>query len=152
MFRSGDFSGDEVRKGIDLFIALRDAGIFVESVEGLTADTMMAQFFAEDAAIMPSGSWAFEGTPEDLIEWWRSGIPEPLRRGVDSQLRTPGTELGVVLSLTLSTVSTLRTASSLSCTARRRPPSCDQGLVMALNDVPTTRDAEPLLVSSPRPR
>ena len=78
MFRSGDFSGDDVRKGIDLFVALRDAGVFVQSVEGLTADTMTAQFFAEDAAIMPSGSWAFEGTPEDLIESVEiGGFPNP---------------------------------------------------------------------------
>ncbi|HEV8546755.1 MAG TPA: ABC transporter substrate-binding protein, partial [Candidatus Limnocylindrales bacterium] len=37
LFRGGDFSGPDVRKGIDLFVALRDAGIFVKSVEGLTA-------------------------------------------------------------------------------------------------------------------
>ena len=152
MFRSGDFSGDEVRKGIDLFVALRDAGVFVESVEGLTADTMTAQFFAEDAAIMPSGSWAFEGTPEDLIESVEiGGFPNPSDGVWDKPTAYAGyTSSGWWLS---PDASDRIDAAHSFIEFMYRPETAalfaDQGLVMALNDVPIDEETlNPLLVSS----
>ena len=152
MFRSGDFSGDEVRKGIDLFVALRDAGIFVESVEGLTSDTMTAQFFAEDAAIMPSGSWAFEGTPEDLIESVEiGGFPNPSDGVWDKPTAYAGyTSSGWWLS---PDASDRIDAAHSFIEFMYRPETAalfaDQGLVMALNDVPIDEETlNPLLVSS----
>ena len=152
MFRSGDFSGDEVRKGIDLFIALRDAGIFVESVEGLTADTMTAQFFAEDAAIMPSGSWAFEGTPEDLIESVEiGGFPNPSDGVWDKPTAYAGyTSSGWWLSPDASDrIDAAHTFIEFMYRPETAALFADQGLVMALNDVPIDEETlNPLLVSS----
>jgi multiple sugar transport system substrate-binding protein len=48
-------------KGLDLFGQLRDAGVFVDNVAGYTGDQMTNAYFAGDAAIMPSGSWAYTG-------------------------------------------------------------------------------------------
>ena len=83
MFRSGDFSGDEVRKGIDLFIALRDAGIFVESVEGLTCghdDRPVLRRGCGDHAVRVVGVRGHTGGPHRV--GGDRGFPEPLRRGV----------------------------------------------------------------------
>jgi multiple sugar transport system substrate-binding protein len=48
-------------KGLDLFAQLRDAGVFVDNVAGYTGDQMTNAYFNADAAIMPSGSWAYTG-------------------------------------------------------------------------------------------
>ena len=48
-------------KGLDLFGQLRDAGVFVDNVAGYTGDQMTNAYFNGDAAIMPSGSWAYTG-------------------------------------------------------------------------------------------
>ena len=51
----------ELVEGIDLFTELRDAGVFVDNIAGYTADDMYATYYAENAAIMPAGSWAYAG-------------------------------------------------------------------------------------------
>jgi multiple sugar transport system substrate-binding protein len=48
-------------KGLDLFGQLRDAGVFVDNVAGYTGDQMTNAYFSGEAAIMPSGSWAYTG-------------------------------------------------------------------------------------------
>jgi len=53
-------------KGIDLFAQLRDAGVFVDGVEGLTADQAQAMYMSGAAAIAPLGSWAYTGTDAKL--------------------------------------------------------------------------------------
>lgn len=152
MFRSGDFSGDDVRKGIDLFVALRDAGVFVQSVEGLTADTMTAQFFAEDAAIMPSGSWNFEGTPENLIESVEiGGFPNPSDGVWDKPTAYAGyTSSGWWLSPDASDkIDAVHSFIEFMYRPETAALFADQGLVMALNDVPIDEETlNPLLVSS----
>ncbi|MDR1427940.1 MAG: ABC transporter substrate-binding protein [Bifidobacteriaceae bacterium] len=50
-----------VMDGIQLFTDLRDAGVFVDNVAGLTADDMYAMYYSEQAAIMSAGSWAYAG-------------------------------------------------------------------------------------------
>lgn len=56
-------------KGLDLFGQLRDAGVFVDHVEGYTGDQMTNAYFNGEAAIMPSGSWAYTGASgENAIE------------------------------------------------------------------------------------
>lgn len=79
LFRSGEFSGSaNALKGIELFVRLRDAGIFVEAVEGLTADVMDSQFYGGEAAIMSAGSWAFAGLPDKLVDSVQlGGMPVP---------------------------------------------------------------------------
>ncbi len=53
--------------GIELFADLLDSGVFVDDVEGFTADLMNESYYNGDAAIMPAGSWAFANTPDDVL-------------------------------------------------------------------------------------
>lgn len=67
VYSSGKFcSTENAMKGIALFAQLRDAGVFVDDVEGFTADQMNATFFEGKAAIMPAGSWAFGNAPANM--------------------------------------------------------------------------------------
>ncbi len=61
MQNGGYCDNADFMKGIDLFVKLRDAGVFVDNVEGYTADDMNNTYYAQEAAIMPAGSWAFGG-------------------------------------------------------------------------------------------
>jgi len=64
--------------GIELFAELLSAGVFVDDVEGFTADLMNESYYNGDAAIMPAGSWAFANTPEDVLAATQiSGFPLP---------------------------------------------------------------------------
>lgn len=152
LFRGGDFSGPDVRKGIDLFIALRDAGIFVKSVEGLTADQMAAQFFAEDAAIMPSGSWAFGGTPEGLVGSVElGGFPNPS----DGLWKKPTAYAGFTSSgwwlspAAPDKIDAVRSFIEFMYRPETAALFVDQGLITAIEDVPVDAGAlSPLLVSA----
>ncbi|MGB3734752.1 MAG: extracellular solute-binding protein [Ilumatobacter sp.] len=65
-------------KGIELFADLLAAGVFVDDVEGFTADLMNESYYNGDSAIMPAGSWAFANTPEDVLAATQiSGFPLP---------------------------------------------------------------------------
>jgi multiple sugar transport system substrate-binding protein len=61
MSNGGYCDSESVMKGIQLFTDLRDAGVFVDNVAGLTADDMYAIYYSEKAAIMSAGSWAYAG-------------------------------------------------------------------------------------------
>lgn len=50
--------------GIELFVKLRDEGLFVDDVEGMTSATRNEMFFAEKAAFMHGGAWFFSELPE----------------------------------------------------------------------------------------
>ncbi|GGK78502.1 ABC transporter substrate-binding protein [Mangrovihabitans endophyticus] len=65
-------------RGIQLFTRLRDAGVFADDVEGLTADQMNASFFAGKSAVMSAGSWAFAPAPAALVPNIQlGGLPVP---------------------------------------------------------------------------
>jgi multiple sugar transport system substrate-binding protein len=67
-----------VRKGVDLFTELRDAGVFIDSAEGQTVDAMYAAYNEQKAAVMSAGSWAFEGTPDAVVGGTElAGLPMP---------------------------------------------------------------------------
>lgn len=55
-------------QGIELFVKLRDAGVFVDGVEGLTADQATAMYLDGSAAIAPIGSWSFLSTEAALAK------------------------------------------------------------------------------------
>ncbi|GAA4086687.1 ABC transporter substrate-binding protein [Nonomuraea soli] len=55
-------------KGIELFVKLREAGVFVDGVEGLTADQAGAMYQDGSAAIAPLGSWSYVSTEPALAE------------------------------------------------------------------------------------
>ncbi len=64
MQEGGYCSTPSVLEGIDLFTQLRDARVFVDNVAGFTADDMYATYYAEKAAMMPAGSWAYAGAAD----------------------------------------------------------------------------------------
>ncbi|MDR1237203.1 MAG: extracellular solute-binding protein [Propionibacteriaceae bacterium] len=59
MSNGGYCDTKSVMDGINLFVELRDAGVFVDNVAGMNADDMYATYYAEKAAVMSAGSWAY---------------------------------------------------------------------------------------------
>jgi ABC-type glycerol-3-phosphate transport system substrate-binding protein len=69
VFATGGFCDvPTARQGVELFVELRDAGVFADDTQGFSAEQMTTQFYTEEAAIIPAGSWAFAGVPEDVID------------------------------------------------------------------------------------
>ncbi|MCM3657333.1 ABC transporter substrate-binding protein [Agromyces mediolanus] len=65
-------------QGIELLIELRDAGVFVDGIEGYTADQAQAAYLDGQAAIAPLGSWAYPGASEELAAVTElGGLPLP---------------------------------------------------------------------------
>lgn len=52
---------------IENFVAMREAGVFVDDAEGLEFSSMNEMFFAGEAAMMHGGSWSFGEAPEDIV-------------------------------------------------------------------------------------
>jgi multiple sugar transport system substrate-binding protein len=79
VFTDGGYcASPNAMKGIAEFVRLRDAGVFVDGVEGYTADLMNAAYYEQNAAIMPAGSWAMPGTPADVAAVTTlGGLPIP---------------------------------------------------------------------------
>ena len=79
VFTNGGYcASPNAMKGIDEFVKLRDGGVFVDGVEGYTADLMNAAYYEGKAAIMAAGSWAMPGTPEDIAAATTlGGLPIP---------------------------------------------------------------------------
>lgn len=81
LLTNGNFCDNaNAQKGVQLFVKLRDAGVFVDSTAGLSADNMNALFYSSKAAIMPAGSWAFNAAPSTLTandNVFLSGMPIP---------------------------------------------------------------------------
>ena len=79
LLQGGGFCANpDAMQGIQLFSDLLDAGVFIDDVEGFTADLMNETFYTGGAAMMPAGSWAFAGTPDDLIGHVQvGGFPVP---------------------------------------------------------------------------
>ncbi|CAN5450720.1 ABC transporter substrate-binding protein [soil metagenome] len=99
LFSDGGYCENaEAMQGIDLFIELRDRGLFVDNVAGLTADDMNNTYFSEGAAMMPAGSWAFapaaaadEESGNSVVEATTlGGMPVP----EDAALEDPSIYLG----------------------------------------------------------
>jgi multiple sugar transport system substrate-binding protein len=60
LFEKGGYcASPSAVKGLDLFGKIRDAGVFIDNVQGYTADQMTNAYFQGKAAMMPSGSWAY---------------------------------------------------------------------------------------------
>lgn len=77
VFTKGNYcSNADAMKGIKLFTQLRDAGLFINGVQGYTADQMDSAFYAGKAAIMQAGSWAYAATPSKL-KVQIGGLPVP---------------------------------------------------------------------------
>lgn len=91
---------DEAVRGIELFVELRDAGVFIDDVEGLEATTMTASFFDGTAAIMSAGSWSFAEVPAEMMDdIVLGGLPLP----ADAAYSTPTAYQGVANGFFVST-------------------------------------------------
>ncbi|MGP3974137.1 ABC transporter substrate-binding protein [Streptomyces sp. 8N114] len=77
---SGDFSGSAgARQGIEHFVELRKAGVFVENVRGLSADLMTTQIGTEKAAVASMLSSVLGEVPDEAAGHIRVGgwpVPE----------------------------------------------------------------------------
>ncbi len=68
----------KVASFVDQFIALRDAGVFIDNVEGQNFDTMNTAFFTGKAAAMHGGSWSYSELPDEMqTQVVLGGIPLP---------------------------------------------------------------------------
>ncbi|MFJ4174605.1 ABC transporter substrate-binding protein [Microbacterium sp. NPDC089696] len=69
--------------GVEHFVELRDAGVFVDNVQGYTSDSELTQFNTRKAAIVPAMSSALSLVPaERAAEVTVGGWPVPSRGGV----------------------------------------------------------------------
>ncbi len=69
--------------GVEHFVELRDAGVFIDNVQGYTSDSELTQFNTGKAAIVPAMSSALAKVPaERAKEVTVGGWPKPSRGGV----------------------------------------------------------------------
>jgi multiple sugar transport system substrate-binding protein len=69
LYGTGGFaSNPNAVAGVDLFVKLRDAGVFVDDVEGMTNAAANEMFYSEKAALMHGGSWFFAECPDEIKE------------------------------------------------------------------------------------
>lgn len=78
VFAKGDWCDPDVVKGLELFVRMRDEGAFIDNVAGYASDQMTNAYFTGEAAMMPSGSWAYTNAPPDIAEATElAGFPVP---------------------------------------------------------------------------
>ncbi|WP_440900384.1 ABC transporter substrate-binding protein [Actinosynnema sp.] len=84
VFGSGKLSESPAAvAGVEHFVELRDAGVFVDDVQGYTSDSELTQFNTGKAAIVPAMSSALAKVPaERAREVVVGGWPKPSRGGV----------------------------------------------------------------------
>lgn len=63
----GNWSLPACVKAVELFVALRDAGVFVDGVEGLDYATAGPNFYAGNVAVSHFGAWDFGNAPKELF-------------------------------------------------------------------------------------
>nr|WP_202539318.1 ABC transporter substrate-binding protein [Streptomyces sp. SID8379] len=68
VYTTGDFGGRDVRRGIEYFVELRDAGVFTDKAQGLTSDTMTTQFNTQAAAMQSAMSSALAKIPDAVVK------------------------------------------------------------------------------------
>ncbi|MEV7142144.1 ABC transporter substrate-binding protein [Streptomyces tauricus] len=88
VYSTGDFSGSRgAKEGIEYFVALRDAGVFVDKAQGLTSDLMTTQYNTQSAAIQSAMSSALAKVPESVARHTDVG-GWPLAEGAAHELPT----------------------------------------------------------------
>ncbi|MEW2566332.1 ABC transporter substrate-binding protein [Streptomyces sp. NPDC047070] len=88
VYSTGDFSGSRgAKEGIEYFVALRDAGVFVDKAQGLTSDLMTTQYNTQSAAIQSAMSSALAKVPESVARHTDVG-GWPLAEGAAHKLPT----------------------------------------------------------------
>ncbi|MFJ2261769.1 ABC transporter substrate-binding protein [Streptomyces sp. NPDC087844] len=88
VYSTGDFSGSRgAKEGIEYFVTLRDAGVFVDKAQGLTSDLMTTQYNTRSAAIQSAMSSALAKVPESVARHTDVG-GWPLAEGAAHKLPT----------------------------------------------------------------
>ncbi|MGC5562315.1 ABC transporter substrate-binding protein [Streptomyces sp. FR-108] len=88
VYSTGDFSGSRgAKEGIEYFVALRDAGVFVDKAQGLTSDLMTTQYNTQSAAVQSAMSSALAKVPEAVARHTDVG-GWPLAEGAAHELPT----------------------------------------------------------------
>jgi multiple sugar transport system substrate-binding protein len=64
---NGNWSNPNAIKGVELFVKLRDEGVFADGIEGLDFGTMNEKFFSGEAGSIHAGAWSFGEAPEELL-------------------------------------------------------------------------------------
>ncbi|MCG5217858.1 extracellular solute-binding protein [Streptosporangium sp. KLBMP 9127] len=64
--KGGYCANPAMMKGIELFVRLRDAGVFIDDAQGFSAEAMNNQYYTGKAAILSAGSWAFNDLPDEV--------------------------------------------------------------------------------------
>lgn len=64
---NGNWSNPNAVKGVELFVKLRDEGVFADGIEGLDFGTMNDKFFSGEAGSIHAGAWSFGEAPEELL-------------------------------------------------------------------------------------
>lgn len=74
----GDWTIPSAIKGVELFVQLRNAGVFVKGIEGLDYPSAETGFFAGDVAMCHYGAWAFGDVAKELLpDLQIGGLPLP---------------------------------------------------------------------------
>jgi multiple sugar transport system substrate-binding protein len=69
LYTEGGFSGDpDGVAGVELFVKLRDAGVFAEDTAGLDWPLAAERFYTGRAAMAHLGSWNFSEAPSELLD------------------------------------------------------------------------------------
>ncbi|MGX5682760.1 ABC transporter substrate-binding protein [Schumannella luteola] len=86
-------------KGLELFVELRDAGVFIDDAGGLEASSMSAAFYTGQAAMMSAGSWEMANVEEPLApNVLFGGFPVPADGEYDMPTAYQGTANGYWIS------------------------------------------------------
>ncbi|WP_172582167.1 ABC transporter substrate-binding protein [Subtercola boreus] len=154
MAKGGYCADPDAMKGIDNFVKMRDAGVFIDDAQGLTADNMYASFLQGQAAIMPAGSWAFpQATADQIPNITLGGFPLPANSTFDKPVAYQGfTASGFWLTANGSK----RLADWKSFVDYMYQPDVAATFVASAGDVPvvqipnldTTLASQPLLASA----
>lgn len=74
----GYCASEDAMKGIDTFVEVRDAGVFVDNIQGYTVDMAQSDYFEGKAAMMSNASWMFSEIPDDVLAGTQlGGLPLP---------------------------------------------------------------------------
>jgi multiple sugar transport system substrate-binding protein len=77
-FKTGNWNKPAIKAGLQLFVKLRDGGVFADSAQGLTVNNMDTMYYGGKAAMMDNGSWAYAGTPKQVArQTVLGGFPLP---------------------------------------------------------------------------
>ncbi len=63
----GEWTLPSCVSAVELFVQLRDAGVFVNNVQGLDFATANTNYFAGNVAMSHFGAWSFADPPKDLL-------------------------------------------------------------------------------------